>query len=386
MKKIILVVIMTFFCFSLCSCKNNPGKEPIAEDFVDFTVDVEEGREIRVLQLTDTQIIDASQARPGRTGVDYENWVPENMNKACFKYITQVVNVYKPDLIIMTGDLVYGEFDDAGTSLIALIEYMDSLQIPWAPVFGNHDNESKMGVDWQCDQLEYSEYCLFKQREICGNGNYTVGLKQGGKLVRVFYMMDSNGCGAASGQSLINGHTETSAGISSEQIDWFLDDAKKIKRQFPSVKLSLACHIQPAIFATALEYYNYSGQSSVPIDIDGFEGKREGDFGYIGSPLKNPWDTYNVAWEAIVEAKVDSVFVGHEHCNSSSVVFEGVRLAYGLKTGLYDRANYRTKTGEIISSYSWSVGEAIVGGTAITLSSEGEISDTYHIYYDSSLE
>ena len=37
----------------------------------DFVVEVPVGREPVVLQLSDTQIIDAAQARPGRTGVEY---------------------------------------------------------------------------------------------------------------------------------------------------------------------------------------------------------------------------------------------------------------------------------------------------------------------------
>ena len=38
---------------------------------------------------------------------------------------------------------------------------MDSFEIPWSPVFGNHDNESKMGVEWQCDQLEKANFAYF---------------------------------------------------------------------------------------------------------------------------------------------------------------------------------------------------------------------------------
>ena len=113
----------------------------------------------------------------------------------------------------MTGDLVYGEFDDAGTSLLALIEFMESFDIPWAPIFGNHDNESKKGADWQSARLEAAKNCLFKQRTLTGNGNYTVGIQQDGVLKRVFFMLDSNGCGAISEESRANGHTVTSVGF-----------------------------------------------------------------------------------------------------------------------------------------------------------------------------
>ena len=211
----------------------------------DFIVEVPEGRDVVILQLSDTQIIDASQARPDRTGVDKNYTAPDKMEDRLFKFLRETINSTKPDLILITGDLVYGEFDDAGTSLIALINVMESFQIPWAPVFGNHDNESKKGVDWQCEQLENAEYCLFKQRELSGNGNYTVGIAQGGELTRVFFMMDSNGCGAASTESLANGHTYNNyVGFKEDQVDWFMEVGTEIKELSPATKISFAFHIQ----------------------------------------------------------------------------------------------------------------------------------------------
>ena len=149
-----------------------------AVDMVDFVVEVEEGRMPRILQLSDTQIIDSSKMRTSNrlSAGEVKNYDPSNVGKLCFDYVTSVVEEYDPDLIIITGDLIYGEFDDNGTMLQTIIEFFDGLQIPWAPVFGNHDVESKMGADWQCEQLENSEYCLFEQRELTGNGNYTVGI------------------------------------------------------------------------------------------------------------------------------------------------------------------------------------------------------------------
>ncbi len=350
-------------------------------DLVDFVVDVQEDRNIRVLQITDTQIIDAMQTRPGRTGVYYDQWAPENMQKACFQYISQAVASYKPDLIIMTGDLVYGEFDDNGTSLLALINFMDSLQIPWAPVFGNHENESKKGADWQCEQLENAQYCLFKQRTLTGNGNYSIGITHKGTPVRVFYMLDSNGCSAASDESLANGHTVTTVGLANDQIAWYEASLKAIQKNYTDVTYSLAFHIQPQIFASAFSTYGYTGSSEgLPIDIDKAGNKAATDFGYIGRVLKGPWGSDGKFWSSVKANGIDSIFVGHEHCNSASVVYEGVRLAYGLKTGQYDRANYKQTDGSIVGSYEWSVGTPIVGATAIEISLDGKIVDSHHIY------
>ena len=41
------------------------------------------------------------------------------------------------------------------------MDIFESRAVSVAAVFGNHDNESMMGVEWQCEQFMYnSTYCL----------------------------------------------------------------------------------------------------------------------------------------------------------------------------------------------------------------------------------
>lgn len=352
------------------------------KELVDFIVDVEEGKDPVVLQLTDPQIIDSTQERtPDRISDIY---TPSRMEPRCFKYIRETVEKTNPDLIIITGDIIYGEFDDSGTSLKAFIEFMEGLGVPWAPVFGNHDNESMKGVDWQCRQLEKAENCLFKQRELTGNGNYTVGITQGGKLKRVFFMLDSNGCTSASSKSISNGHTKTSVGFGNDQIAWYTETAKQIKELSSTTKLSFAFHVQLAVFADAFAKYGFDNETTEenPINIDKLSNKAAGDFGYLGRNLKWKWDTDYSVWNGLVALGVDSIFVGHEHCNSASVVYQGVRLQYGQKSSTYDRANYYNKTTGAIEGLGNGVGNSnytpIIGGTVIPLSGKnGSITNPY---------
>lgn len=347
---------------------------------VDFVVNVEEGRDAKVLQLTDPQVIESEQQRySGRLGdIEYDRWRRERREEECKKYIRQVVRSYNLDLIIITGDIVYGEFDDTGEVLLDFIGFMDSFEIPWAPVFGNHDNESAKGADWQCKQLENSAYCLFRQRELTGNGNYTVGIMQGGKLQRVFFMMDSNGCGGMSAETYNNGHSTRSIGFGQDQMDWYEGAAKAIKADHPDTKLSFAFHIQPLVFQDAMAKYGFP---TTPIDLE--QVGEATDFGYMGTSLKSPWDSDYKVWNSFKKIGVDSVFVGHEHSNSASVVYEGIRLQYGQKSSTYDRANYLRANGTVaIGSYVLA-GTPIIGGTAIALSADdGSIVDSYIVYYE----
>ena len=347
-------------------------------------MEVENGRDPVVLQLADPQIA---------TYGDRETY--------CYRYIREAVEKSNPDLIIVVGDIVYGRADPNGTILTEYITFMESLNIPWAPVFGNHDNESLMGVDWQCAQFEAAENCLFKTGDVSGNGNYTVGIEQDGELLRTFYMIDSGGCGhpmidkdgnhtaPAPGTNII----KTSRGFDADQIAWYTDSINAIHALDEDVKISFAYHIQQAIFEKAFEKYDeYDGvhTSDVlnnPLNLDAMESADDTDFGYLGRVMKSAWDTNYKIFNDMKALGVDSIFVGHEHCNSASIVYEGVRFQYGQKSSLYDRYNWiNNADGSIEGGYNTTPFDdpitPLIGGTVIPVSGEdGSIGTGYIVYY-----
>ncbi len=356
----------------VCDC----GDVKLLSDLVDFTVEVEEGREPVILQLSDPQIM------------EYRSTTIESK---CYSYIRETVEATDPDLILVTGDLTYGRFDEAdGRVFSSYVQFMESLNTPWAPVFGNHDNELKMGVDWQCQQLEEAENCLFLQRSLTGNGNYSVGIVQGDSLLRTFFMLDSNGCGSPSAASL-NGKNgiKSSAGFGNDQILWYKNAMRKITSASPDTKISMAYHIQPSAFSLAFQKYeefsvimSEDGKSfRNPLNLDTLETAQEGDFGYLGRPMKSAWGDAQEQHDLWKSLNVDSVFVGHEHCNSISIVYDGIRYQYGQKSSTYDRYNALTADGKIFGGYDSehsSGSKPLMGGTAFKLSQEdGSIVSPY---------
>ncbi len=346
----------------------------------DFIVEVPANKTPVVLQLSDTQIIDAGQTRPGRDGVYYDWWATDKMEDRCYKYIRETINATNPDFIIITGDVIYGEFDDNGSALLKFINFMESFQIPWSPVFGNHDNESKMGVDWQCEQFEKAQYCYFEQKTLSGNGNYSVGIAQNGVVTRAFYLLDSNGCGNASAESLANGHTYNSfVGFKQDQIDWYTNEITELHKASPDTKISFAYHIQQNIFGQAYQKYGFNQANKYQdINIDWIDDAAETDFGYIGRQMKGPWDQNGAVYKGMKALGTDSIFVGHEHCNSASVVYDGVRFQFGQKSSEYDRFNSIAKDGTITGDYQVAAGSvSMIGGTVIPLTEDGTISEPY---------
>ena len=352
---------------------------------LDYVLDFDEERKggIKVLQLTDTQIINWTNKRdiPSRAG-EMPKWEEDKLDANLFNEMDALVENTKPDLILITGDIVYGEFDDEQegktSSLEKFIAKMDGYQIPWAPIFGNHDNESNIGVIQQCKWFMEAKYCLFNRRhEIGGNGNYSIGLSVNGTLQRTIFMMDSNGCSNLAGRDgaplndADKAAIKTSFGFTEEQTAWYKTTARNADENVPSF---LCAHIPTPEFAAAAIENGYLPDTSdanafknatYTSGIDGVEvGNVTDTFGF---KQKNNFGGYGLfVYQDLQVAGTDGVFVGHQHLEALSVMYEGIRFTFGLKTGQYDEF---PKTSE---------GNPATGGTLITV--EGSKFGAEHIY------
>ena len=328
---------------------------------IDFSV-TQTGKEFRIVPLTAMQIIDSTQKRfAERLGAEQtERWKPQNKKEILFDDMDRLVKKTYPDCIIVTGDITYGEFDDTGESLQSFIDKMESYNLPWAPVWGNHDNESRLGVNWQCQQFINAKNCLFKKGSTVGCSNYVVGIKsRNGELLRLLYMMDSNGCYNASELSISQG-VKKEVGFAPQQMEWMATSYADICQQYNKRVPSFACfHIEPIDYLRIIEqkgYYNSEAFSKYDI-APGTE-----DFGDIHESIWTGDNPISVL-PAFRSANVDGAFFGHSHINHASIVGEGIRWTYGLKTGRYD---YHEKEK--------------LGGTLITLSNNCAQFSIEHIY------
>lgn len=301
-------------------------------DGCDFVVQVKNSEKVRLLQLTDMQIIDAAQRRtPDRLRHD-ENvaWAPENFDIQFGNHVRSLVAQTRPELIFITGDMVFGSFDDGGAAFEWFVEFMDSFEIPWAPVFGNHDNESARGVKWQCDLLENSKYCLFKRGEVSGNGNYTVGVAKGDELIRVLLMIDSNGCGSSEDEDVIKYD-----GIYPDQCQLFREKTAKIeKAQSGKVPAFAAFHIPTRDFADVEIAKGYANEERIYYTIGVDVPACDGDFGFKYEKTHHFIEDRYLSF--FKECNVDGVFTGHYHGISTCINYEDIKWVYGLKTGQYD--------------------------------------------------
>lgn len=95
--------------------------------------------------------------------------------------IGQALDIEKPDLVIFTGDQLNGQGSawDAKSILAKFAYEVTSRQIPWAAVFGNHDDEDARETGWKKDQIKMMQampYSLVQAgpEDVHGEGNYVL--------------------------------------------------------------------------------------------------------------------------------------------------------------------------------------------------------------------
>ncbi|MBQ9117822.1 MAG: metallophosphoesterase [Clostridia bacterium] len=335
-------------------------------DFV-LALNGEEGRDAKILQLTDIQIIDSTQQRyVGRLGESATKfWHPRFLYENAFKYMREAVEKADPDLIVLSGDNTYGQFDDNGTMVKALIKEMDSYEIPWTLTWGNHDQESYLGTDWIISQYQASEYCRFSSNDggITGSGNFTVGIVQNDTVKTAVFCVDSNGKSAVAETHPDYGCAQdkvlfTTEGIQADQITWISNELSAFKTAYGEIESIGFTHhplygqklglVENHGYAPDGKYWlsyggvanNYEYAASVGEGNLDSEGalpsiSGNGDFGAVYYEPK--WTDKDLALhEASKAGGLVGWFYGHIHTNSASVLYDGVRYTNGLKVGTYD--------------------------------------------------
>lgn len=322
----------------------------------------EQGKDFKILNLADIQYSDVKD-------IGKRSYTEET--------IKTLIEQEKPDLILMTGDQTWTATQRS--SIKSLIKFMDSFKIPWAPVFGNHDGEGNADKNWLADRYEESEYCLFKKgpNNIGGVGNYIINIMEGDKIVESIIMMDSG--------VWRNYPDEREHFMYSDALKDDYEGEEKSKN-YKEYKLNDDGTRQQAQYGTGYEFiaesqiawYKWAIEGAAK--INGGTAPESTAVFHIALPEYheaylqwldsgfNPDMGFGEMREQVCCPKINSglfdvmkelgstknVLVGHDHINTFSVMYEGIRLTYGLKTG--DRCY---------------INDDLNGGTVLTLTDKG---------------
>lgn len=251
---------------------------------------------------------------------DLQLWAKVSDNKETYRIMDELVEKVKPDLIILPGDNVSGINTDILT--LSLINKMESYDIPWAPVFGNHDAEGNAKLSWQGDKFEDADNCLFSHgpTNLYGDGNYFINVWEEDEVVYTLALMDN-------GRYYDYGDVEKEIYIGYEQIAWFEWNINGVNnvagKNVPSMVFS---HFALPEFAEAINencVQADDGRYYVPENL-GF-----GSCAYIpgAAPVNSGF------FDKAQSLGTTHIFCGHDHENDASITYKDVVLTYGIKTG-----------------------------------------------------
>lgn len=223
----------------------------------------------------------------------------------------EVLDAEKPDLVIFTGDVIFGK--PADKSMRRALEPTIKRGIPFAVTFGNHDDELGMSRKELYDFIKDMPGNLTSTIEgLSGVTNFILPVKasDGSKDAALLYVFDSHSYATLKG---IKGY----GWIKHDQVQWYIDESKKFTEANGGTPL------------TALSFFH------IPLPEFHEAVQNEGSF-LIGTRKEKACapEINSGLFAAMKEAgDVLGVFVGHDHVNDYAVSWKGIMLCYGRFTG-----------------------------------------------------
>ena len=122
-----------------------------------------------------------------------------NLDKRLIRDFDAILASESPDLVLLLGDQVWQDAAEDESSLRAFLTAVDEplsrRGIPWAHVFGNHDEERGFASERQQAVYESFPYCLSKRggADVAGVSNYCLPvLGSGGEPAYLIWAMDTH--------------------------------------------------------------------------------------------------------------------------------------------------------------------------------------------------
>ena len=349
------------------SCATEISKTCKLNEDGDYTFTVPEGQELNILNLTDIHI--------------GGGWGSLQTDRKALKAVETLIRYSRPDLITITGDTIFPIVWSAGTlnnrkAANLLTTLLDSMEVPYAVVFGNHETEGNNTTLTREELGRFfasKEYCLMQldstytdadgnEVKPYGVGNYVIKVnEEDGTLNTALVFIDSNDYIPWAG-----GLDWSYDRIHDDQIEWFKQKVDELDA--PDARVLTFFHIPlweyGDAWAAAMD-----GDSDAQLHF-GWAGETGGK-SYPGVEDSHLFDVMTEFNNNDNEADCVGVFCGHDHYNNFSITYKGIRLTYGFSI------DYLAYAG--IKNQSWQR-----GGQLITLraGSKGNDFDVKPVIYE----
>ena len=251
-----------------------------------------------------------------------------------FARIDFLVGLEKPDLIVITGDLVYEKPCTPG--ITRLVSTLDGYGIPWCVVYGNHDAEQDLSRPamsalyasgkWSLDQLD-------GDGELADVELPVMSSKGDGTAPWYVYCMDSNDYSTIEGVSGYGWFTPA-------QVQWMRDCC--------AARTSGKGEVSPSLAFFHIPLCEY---------VDAWSPQENPRKGMANSKVGVGIRGENIAcgalntgmFAAMCEGRsVVGTFAGHDHDSDFVTAYQGISLCYGRFTGCNSVYNNLLPGGRVI--------------------------------------
>lgn len=308
------------------------------------------------------------------SSTDFHYDTNHEYNKKTTEMFVNHIKEVKPDLVVLTGDVILSKFQQIDA--IQFAQMMEKIGIYWTAIFGNHEVREEKGFYKYLLMKSFADYehCLCKHgpKDLFGYGNHTVNiLGADGKLRQTLFLFDS-------GRDIIDeyraeyGIPDDMTGydfLKKEQIEFYKNEVDRLREKYGDFNSMMYMHIP------LKEYENIFKDTPTP------DGKYEpaGDYEVIyGEQYESVGSSqFNSGmFDAILEkGSTKAVFAGHDHINDWVAIYKGVHLCYSLPQG-YNLYHLGT-------NFNKPESEWVQGVTVTTLHSDGsfDIKPRYNRIY-----
>ena len=379
----ILVVMLAMVGLSACGSGEKKNAAPKAKPCLSRTVKVKEDGTFKILQLTDMHLINSTKknvtAKEPESNLRDVSKNYSLRDEWAMEAVTTVVEEADPDLIIVTGDSIYTnelvckaytKTDDNEAAFWKFAKFVDSFKIPWLFIFGNHDEEGSLteregsyqGAKKVLASILKSEelkYCWYDDgpEELNGLGNYIINVENlDGTINQSLVMLDSGSyLHYVDETGKLKGDQRKYEYVHDDQLDWYekaIEDISRIEKK--KVNSIVFQHIPMPVYQTVIdaavealgenwqdtinEKWTYGKELKLNTSIGEIiyhggiceEANHEVCCSFIGTFHGKSFDGGHEFERLLKVGSTKYVFCGHDHRNTFSITYNGIRLSYGM--------------------------------------------------------
>jgi hypothetical protein len=230
------------------------------------------------------------------------------------RLMVDVLDAEAPDLVLLTGDVIAGRAcSDPASAWREAVAPIVERGLPWAAVFGNHDDEGSLTREDLLAVQQGIPGCLSEHgpEGLSGVGNYVLPIRDGasGEIGALLFCLDSGGYA----DETIGGY----AWVGQDQVAWYRETAR-----------TLAGGVGRAPLPTLVFLH-------IPLPEYAEVWDTRVCYGHRYEPVCCPRVNSGL-FVALYEAgDVLGVFAGHDHVNDYEGTLHGIRLCYGRAGGYH---------------------------------------------------